>query len=327
MYYSNKHHDRIEKLCYNTTHIKKVLDEIKLNFYSFFNKFMESEKGNSPNELDISVLAKKFKIVEKTKKTVDKKTKLNRIFENEIDSFEKDRNKYLDILDIDSLNEYKTDTSYFKDTILRNQCPIIQHTLQNKQAKELDKYRYEFNISEPAELLEVVINITKLANHYKKVISPKLNVYAINSVNELQFTELEKDEYIVYGVIGGGIKSHFLFKLYSDIFPYRSRDAIWALWYLTSKKKFDCKQDSEFLMIGLNDNSTQQNFFYPYDLFGFYVIKILKMLRDEFIKIGATFNERYRFVIVESFLSFIAQKHINEINELKKKKDDQDRHY
>ena len=105
---------------------------MKLKEAKSINKNSQPEKQAQNNN--------KFQ-AKKSKKPIDKNVKLNRIFENEIEIFEKDRNKYLDILDIETLEEYKTDPSYFKDTVLRNQCPIIQHTLQNKQAKELDKYR------------------------------------------------------------------------------------------------------------------------------------------------------------------------------------------
>jgi len=314
MYYPEK----IEEISYQSEHIAEVLDEIKKNFLHYFNEYIETEKGNTPKEIDISELANKFKITSKpNKKTVNKKENLNRILDEEIESFEKNRHKYLDILDIETLEEYETDTSYFKDTILRNNCPIIQGTLQNKRAKELDKYRYEFNVANPSELLKVITNITLFANEYKR--NQKLDIYNIDTIDDTHFSELENDDYIVYGVIGGGIKSQFLYKLYPNIFPYRSREAVWALWFLTSKKSFNCRQDSEFLMINLRDNITQQNFFYPYDLFGFYAIKILSFIKTEIISIGANYNENYRFIILDSFLSFVAQKHNSEISVLKQK--------
>lgn len=316
MYYPEK----IEEISYQNEHIKKVLNEIDKNFHKYFKEYVETEKGNSPNEIDVSALAEKFSVSGNIKKKkVDRKANLNRIIDEEIQHFEKDRKKYIELLDIETLKEYETDTSYFKDTILRNHCPIIQHTLQNIRAKELDKYRYEFNKSDPSELLDTIINITEFANKYKDNIVSKINFDNINSIDDLLISELEEENFIVYGVIGGGIKSHFLFKLYPTIFPYRSREAVWSLWYLTSKKKYDCKQDSEFLMINLNDSTTQQNYFYPYDLFGFYAVKILNKLNAEFKLIGANFYEDYRFVILDSFLSFVAQKHNNEISVLKRK--------
>ena len=320
MYYPEK----IEEISYEPEHIEKVVTEIQNNFKRYFDEYIESENGNSPDELDVFLLAEKFKISNKIiKKKVNKKENLSRIIGEAISHFEKDRNKYIDLLDIETLEEYETDTSYFKDTILRNQCPIIQHTLQNKKAKELDKYRYEFNVADPSNLLETIKNITLFSDEYRITESKSIDFNNIENINDLKVSELEKENYTVFGVIGGGIKSHFLFKKYPDLFAYRSREAVWALWYLTSKKKFGCKQDSEFLMINTKDNTTQQNYFYPYDLFSFYAVKILEQLKKEYFKIGVNFDEKYRFVIVDSFLSFVAQKHISEINDLKKKvKDD-----
>jgi hypothetical protein len=316
MYYPEK----IEEISYEPEHITKVVSEIESNFHKYFDDYVVSENGNLSDELDISSLAEKFKISTKAKKKeVNKKDNLSRIIGEAINHFEKDRNKYIDLLDIETLEEYETDASYFKDTILRNQCPIIQHTLQNKKAKELDKYRYEFNASDPTELLETIKNITIFSDKYKNEIAQSIDFNKIEYVDDLHISELEEEDYIVFGVIGGGIKSHFLFKKHPDLFAYRSREAVWSLWYLTSKKKFGCKQDSEFLMINLKDNTTQQNYFYPYDLFSFYAVQILKLLKTEYSKIGVNFDEKYRFVIVDSFLSFIAQKHISEIKELKKK--------
>ena len=72
----------------------------------------------------------------------------------------------------------------------------------------------------------------------------------IGTIDALGLSPLDQDEsYTVYGVIGGGIKSHMLFKVHPAAFPNRSRSALWALWYLTGKKCFDCSMDSEFLMI------------------------------------------------------------------------------
>jgi len=105
--------------------------------------------------------------------------------------------------------------------------------------------------------------------------------------------------------------------MYPNIFPNRSRDAIWSLWYLTSKKKFKCKEDSEFLMIDVKNSVTQQNYFYPYDLFGFYALKLYLLLKEEAIRENVEIPIGYRYVILDSFLSYVAQQHIDEITVLK----------
>lgn len=316
MHYPNS----IEEICYKDEHIQKVADEISNKFPEYFNNYIESEGGTTVDDESIKKLSEHFGNPHKPKKSkINVKETYQRLINEHINDFKKDRKKYLEILDEEAIEEYQDDPSYFKNTVLRNQCPIIQHTLQNKQAKELDKYRAEFKIADPGELLDVVNNLTTFANNYKSNFYDSKSFEKIDNIEKLNFSELLQEEYTVYGVIGGGIKSHFLYKLYPNIFPNRSQEAIWALWYLTSKKTFGCKQDSEFLMIDLKNIITQQNYFYPYDLFSIYALKIYGMLKNEAIKNDIKLSSENRFVVLDSFLRFIAKVHIEEINLLKQR--------
>ena len=321
MYYPNS----IEEISYDKEHIEKVLTEIRVNFSDYFHEFISTEQGQSPSDDKFSELASKFKIVvnEKKKNSIGKDVVLQRIIDESISDFEKDRKKYLEILDVEFLSEYDRNPTPFHKKVLRDECPIIRYTIQNKAAKELDKYRYEFSIADSGHLLKVVTNLTNFANEYSRNIYKSELYDKVNNPSDLKLDSLNSEDYTAYGVIGGGIKSHFLYKLFPNIFPNRSREAIWALWYLTSKKSFDCKQDSEFLMISTKENITQQNFFYPYDLFVYYGIKILNFIRKESAKLNISISNDYQFVILDFFFSYISKKHQSEINELKQKiKDD-----
>jgi len=320
MYFPNT----IEKVCYDENHIDTVEKALKEGFDKYFQKYIETENGNTIDKEKFSQLVSKFNIQNTDKKQSNNTKKiLQRIIDDEIENYKKDRDKYLEFLDLEYLEEYEDDPSDFKNTVLRNSCPIIRHTLQNKKAKELDKYRYEFSIASANTLLNVVTNIVSFAEKYKDDIFPNKDFYNIDSVNNLELnTLIDEEDYIAYGVIGAGIRSHFLYKLYPNIFPNRSRESIWALWYLTAKKTFGCKEDSEFLMIKIKDNTTQQNFFYPYDLFTYYAIKILQYLQIEFKKNNLEMPNEYCFVIVDSFLSFVAKQHSGAIRDLSRKESD-----
>lgn len=313
MYYPNS----IEEICYEESHIEQIHTEIKANFHDYYHKFIETEAGNSIDDNQLQKLAKHFGNTPPEKKKKDKSIALKNILNEGIDDFEKDRKKYLEILDLDKLDEYEDDPSFFKNTILKNQCPVIHATLQNKSAKELDKYRKEFKLADPTELLTVTYNITHFAKNYHENEYKPINYENIQSVQDLMLGDLLDEDYIVYGVIGGGIKSHFLYKLYPNVFPNRSREAIWALWYLTNKKTFKCKEDSEFLMIDVKNSVTQQNYFYPYDLFSYYALKIYLLLKKEAEKEKVEIPIGYRYVILDSYLSFVAQQHHEEISTLK----------
>ena len=187
-------------------------------------------------------------------------------------------------------------------------------TINNRKAKKLDKFRADFKRSDPNELLSVVTNLYNFAENYMKSVYDPNNYDSITEYADLNFSELDSDSCTVYGVIGGGIKSHLLYKYCPTAFPHRGRLAIWALWYLSDKKVIDCEMDSEFLMIDVEENTTQQNYFYPYELFAFYAHQIFQLLKSEAEKLDVYLDTEYRYVHVDSFLSYVSNCHASEID-------------
>ena len=109
-----------------------------------------------------------------------------------------------------------------------------------------------------------------------------------------------------------------LYKLNPMVFPSRSRNAVWALWFLSGKQDFGCRMSSEFLMIDVQKVITQQNYFYPYTLFAYYAFEVYKMLRDKAYDLGAYIDPAYRYVIVDAFFDYVASEHLAEIKLLSK---------
>jgi len=322
MYYPND----IEEICYEQDHIEKVWEEIKQSIAIYFQQYINTEGGHSINDSEAEKLAEKFGSTSKPKNKVkDGKKILERLLKETIADFEKERQPYQDILDLESLEEYKHDVNSFKNTVLKNQIPIIRKTLQNKQAKELDKFRVAFNNAQPGHLFEVASNIVKLANEWRNDWYDAKAFENIDACDDLGYYDLDAEGYTAYGVIGGGIKSHFIFKLFPEMYPSRSREAVWALYYLSNKKKFGCKEDSQFLMINADEGTTQQNYFYPYGIFAFYALRIFNTLKELYAKNGVSLPIEYRFVAVDGFLSFVSRSHQNEINVLKQ--NSQNYHY
>ena len=316
----------IEEICFDSDHIEAVLSEIKTNFPQSFDRFLETEAGARVTKEDFAAAGGLFRVasIREAKRNMNRGVRFTRIIDEAIHEFESDRHSYQKILDLEALEEYEDDPKNFKNSVLRHSCPIIRQTLQNREMKELDKYRAEFNNADPKELLSVTKNLTKFAVQYLEGSYDEKTDDGFSNVEEMGLSALDEEEYSVYGVIGGGIKSHFLYKFNPSVFPNRSRQSIWALWYLTSKKTFNCKQDSEFLMLDIEKSRTQQNYFYPYGLFGFYAHKIYLLLKIEAEKSNVGINQCYRYVIVDSFLSFAANEHLEEIEELSRVSSDED---
>lgn len=309
----------VEDICYEQKHIEKVLSAIKENFEQYFCRFLSSTGGRDISLDNVQELQKKFGMeIHQKKKTNDLSEKFKTIILESIEDFEQDREAYEDIFKQDLLEDLDEDADVFKSKILRNECPIIRKTLANKRAKELDKYRVNFSNADADWLLSVVYKLCVFGDDYQKKYDPK-TYENIQTYQDLKLELLDTEDYTAYGVIGGGIKTHMLYKVHPAVFPNRSRSAIWALWYLTNKKTFGCRTDSEFLMIDVSNSVTQQNYFYPYQLFAFYAFEIYKMLRDKATQLDVSIDTAYRYVIVDAFLEFIAMEHDSEISFMKSK--------
>lgn len=287
--YSSKERSDVEKICYEEPHILKVLGVIKNNFDKYFEKFVDG---------------------------ADKQKKYQSIISKAINEFQSDRQYYEEILNSEDLEEYEDDPTSFKSDVLKNRCPIIRKTIQNKKAKELDLYRANFKMADPSGLLGVVKNIAEFGAQLKSQYDSTTYEDAKN-FNDLNMETLDSDDCTAYGVIGGGIKTHLLYKVYPEIFPNRSRNALWALWYLSGKGTFDCKTDSEFLMIDTKKSVTNQNYFYPCRLFAWYAFSIYKLLKDKATAYGVKIDENYRYVVVDEFLNSVVNQHEKEISYLK----------
>lgn len=306
----------IEDICYGPEHIQKVLKEIQKNFNKYFSDFVDTTAGTTLSVTDFERLQQSVGLagkVTRSKRKNDLSGKFQTIIAEAIDDFERDREKYIALLDKQGLKEEGTDIASFKSKTLKFECPIINSTLFNKQAKELDKYRKAFSVASAKELYTVVCNLRNFAEEYSEDEYVRDSYDDISSYEELGMGQMDTDECTVYGVIGGGIKSHLLYKLYPGLFPNRSRSAIWAMWYLTDKKVFGCDMDSEFLMIDVEKSITQQNYNYPYELFAYYAFEIYKLLKAKASELNADISDEYRYVVVNAFLSFVADQHDDEI--------------
>lgn len=153
---------------------------------------------------------------------------------------------YEKFLSPDSLEEYEDDPGSFKAGI-RSRCPIIRRSL-NSPASDMKRYKIAFKLAAGADLLRASKNIAAFGREYMESFDDGTHE-ATADVADLGLGDLLEEDYIVYGVIGGGIRSHFLYSLYPNAFPNRSRSAVWALYFLSGKSDFGFKDASEFLMI------------------------------------------------------------------------------
>ena len=158
--YTHQEERSVEKICYKTSHIDRVIESIDNSLKKYFDKFIMLQAGRTSSEEESKKLNEKFGVENiKVKKNIDITKNFKDIIIESVEDFEKDRKKYKAIFDKESLEEYEDDPQCFKSTVLKNECPIIHSTIHNKRAKELDKFIYEFSIAKSQELLSVVSNL------------------------------------------------------------------------------------------------------------------------------------------------------------------------
>lgn len=302
------------KLIRTPEHIAAVLNEIKNNFNSYFDKFLATEAGATPSTEDFQnaqvIMGVNVQRSTKSPPRQNLTMAFRNIVKDSIDKFEKDRKFYLDLLDQDFLDEAADDTSAFKSTTLRK-CPLIRSILHSP-ADVLKDYKEAFNRADSDELYNVIVELSAFSDKYAEEFSSYDSYEAISDVSELDLMELEGIGYP--NVIGYGVSSYLLYKNNSELFPNRNANSIWALWFLTQKKTFGCQEDSEFLMIKEDENLTEHNFFFPYYLYAWYAFNICKMLKEKAEQLNVNLDREYRYVIVDAYMNFIAEQHRETIN-------------
>lgn len=310
----------LDNFCYEANHIEKVFNEMKKNFQTYFESYIESRAGRIVTYETIESLRGEMNITS-NHLTVDKskyQKNLEAIKDFAIKEFNKDIEDYQELFDLDTLKEYEEDPAGFKNDFKKD-CSMIRKTLNSKD-KSLDQFKIKFKMCNPNYLLEVIKNIVSYLDEYPRKWEgyDYDGDYSIQDLLEdlLEQSVFDAEGYRVDGVIGGGIKSYIAHKILPQYFPHRSREAIWALWYLVDKKDFGCEQDSEFIMVLTDKVVTHQNFYYPYKLFGIYSYLIYRLLLEKYVELNVYLPENYRYVFVNDFLKFVANYHANEISDL-----------
>lgn len=315
----------VEDVCLEQNHIDKVWKTIEQNLPRYFAKYIDTNGGVSTDNKQFDELQAKFGIIRQSskKKSFDQQGVLRKIMNDSINDFLSDQDEYLLNLDLECFEEYEDDPKAFKGTIFRDKLPIIRHTLNNKMAKELDQYRKSFALADSWDLCCVMRNILEKAKDFSDNIYDYDDYKVVDTIEDLdeywfEFDTDNKEEALGYeGVIGGGIRSHILYKMYPKVYPNRNQDAVWALYFLSDKQKFGCKEDSEFIVIDRENRTIEQNYFYLYQLFTFYATKISNFLEKEFGLAGIDLDVEYRFVFVNDFLNFVTLCNQDQVDTLK----------
>lgn len=285
-------------------HVGIVAERMKSGLATYFAKLL----ARAPISEIALKLSMKFKVEAEPADAGDYlKTCLN----TAVARFEKDRAPYVQLFQPSHMDSYRENASTFRSRLV-TKCPVIQKTLYSKR-EELHDWKVRFGKADSQELADIFANLIDFESSYADSVDRR-TFAKFNSAGDFEFGQVEEEDYSVEGVIGMGIKSAVLYHLEPALFPRRSRMDLYALYFLTGRETFGMPSDSsEFLMVNDHIEVTNQNlkvehnYWYPYDLFSLYEMRLFRWLNTECKKHGVSLDSDYRYVYVAAFNDHVCQ--------------------
>lgn len=279
-------------------HVKSVWSVMMGNFDSIWDSMVKRCSGTD----SFTALKDKYKVTVKEGNSAD--TTRNH-FISAIKEFQAESHPYIDIFDINKLQEIQDfDSGSFK-TILRRDCPVIRNGI-NSRRDAMKEWQLKFVGTSSQDLLDTFVNLVDFGIDYNEKYNDtkysKMTDYSEFNVEDFdEIAELRID-----GVIGSGIKSSILYYLFPRVFPQLNRLTMYGMYFLSRTQNFNLKS-SEFLMIGDEYKSydhgikMDHNYWYPYGLVMLYTLGIYRNIKNKLAMLNIPTDDHYRYVYVNTF--------------------------
>ncbi|WP_462409370.1 hypothetical protein [Neobacillus sp. Marseille-QA0830] len=242
--------------------------------------------------------------IKKLKSTIQKWEKdIDKYQDEFVDSFE------LDLFD-DS-NDEKYEFQEFKD-VFAEKLWTVKGALRTPDP-DLDLYKSKFHQTPGSAIFNTVKDILIETDNYMKNVANRVNFKKAKSIVDLKLEFLDEDKMFLPGIIGLGIRSELLHRIYPSHFAIMTRRSGWAMYYLTD----EC---DEFVIDEENDGKHRTSFYweYEYDRFSILCNYICNLLEDNLSKYNISINQKKRFGYVNLFLNEIFQQHKEQADFLNK---------
>lgn len=297
---SNQNLGEFDKI-HGEGHISVVWSAIEEALQDHWDRFLEREKAKTPSQK----LAPHFRVI--ADQSSPGLAAVMSSFATAVEKYEKSAEKYRSVFDPEAMDEYRDDPNSFKQSLAK-EIPVIAGTL-NQRRPELQDWQRHFRSAKGKDLLGVFSNLMDFRDEWLDK-HPEEQYRDYDRVEEFGLESFENDEFTLANVIGGGIKSIVLFNLGADRLPQRGRMDLYGLYFLSGMKSFGLASDSsEFLMINDHEAASngsfimEHNFWYPYNLYSLYVLKIYRWLEKTVGDLGGKLDPHVRYVYVTHFLN------------------------
>lgn len=281
---------------------KRIEDNFKPYWTRIFHVVDDLETGNG------------MKIKKDNKADIKKLQNVVKSWEAEIDNYHQLVEMDFDLELFDDANEDKYENQEFKDNIFAQTLWTVKSALKSATYdKEMKRYLDHFKATTASDIFVVIKNVLEASDEYIKKLAPNINYNKIREIEQLHLDYLDDESMYLTGVIGLGIRSELLHRLYPANFAIMTRRSLWGMFYLSNEA-------DEFVVDEINNEGTQartsHNWQYKYDRFVFYNNFLGNLLEIEFKKYKINFKANYRFGYVNMFLNEVHKLHKSTIDTL-----------
>jgi len=248
-----------------------------------------------------------FKIKKDNKKDVERLKGLVKEMETQVTEY---RDQCREFFSQEVMAMYSDDLDAFKNEVFANELWTVRSALRDMSNRELDRYRESFDNATATEVYEHAQNILAATSDYVSNVFPKVILKAAQKIEDLKLEYLNQKDMTMHGVIGLGIRSELLHRLYPGIFPIMTRKTLWGMYFLTDQGEFVVDENRD----GKSRTSHQWN--YQYDRFCFYSNFLMNIMEVYLGKHNIKIKPELRYGYINLMLFEYAEKHKDEINKL-----------
>lgn len=275
--------------------IKTLINE---NFRDYFQKIMGIMNENR-DLVNTNVVIKKDKNF--TKNNIQDKLKE---WELDINKYSNNFKKHFEIKVFD---KYKIDYTAFKNNVFAKEPWTVNAALKTPDL-ELIRYRAAFSNVSGKEIFNAVKKILRETNEYVETYIPQY--HSINKPEDLKYKFLENEDMLLPGVIGLGIRSEILHRLFPSNFSIMTRRSLWGMYFLADKSEDFIREE-----FGKDDRyRISHDWEYDYERFTYYTNYVSILIENELVKYDLRLKTSLWFGYAARFLNEISGMYTEDIN-------------
>lgn len=309
-------------------HMAAVWEDVRKAFPRYFASLVAPKVAEGADLLEQLKANEHFRVKTPKKPKSEPKPDFS-VLTAAVTEYDDDAEVYREFFDPERLAEFREDDPDAFKTELSKKCPVIRQTL-NSRLDDLKEWKFKYKVAKSATLLEAFEHLRGLGDGYLADSGEEADFDRYDDPDDFAMEDFNEETTGVPGVVGGGIKSKVLHEIDARVFAHRGSNALFGLYFLTEEKTYRLKSGtSEFIMVddkrlgrdeGWNNRynmKVAQNYWYPYELFAFYAMRIWRLLRDACAEHGYALDPTFRFVYVQAFLDHVCDENAEALKVLK----------